>query len=68
MKNILHFKSPNHANQEVGPLAYLESQLRGIQINASTDESLDTRSRALAVEEKRINDLRLREFRSLGFA
>jgi len=68
MKELLDYKSTNQPNYEGGPFAYLESQLRGIHINASTDESLDNRSRSLGAEERRINDLRLREFRSLGFA
>jgi hypothetical protein len=65
MKELLDYKSANHTSREVGPFAYLESQLEDLSI---TEDSLENRSHLLATEEKRINDLRLREFRSLGFA
>jgi len=62
----LKFEPPDPADAEVGALAYLETQLQSIR--DGTDESLDNRSLLLEKDEKRIKDLRLREFRNLGFA
>jgi len=67
MKEILNYKSPNHGSNEVGSFSYLESQLRGIRIGPSLDRFLDSRSRSFGAEEKRIGDLRIKEFKSLGF-
>jgi hypothetical protein len=69
MKKLLQYKGPKSSqlNPSAGSLAYLESQLRDISVNPSTEDVLEERSIALAADEKRIHDLRVREFRSLGF-
>lgn len=65
MRDLMAYKSVSHTDHEMGPLAYLENQLRSI--TANTDGYLESRSHSLGVIERRISDSGVRRFQSLGF-
>jgi len=68
IKEILHYKPPVlEQYRHQGQLAYLENQLKGVQLTASTDDELMEKSIALEAGEVLDFKLRRREFRSLGF-
>lgn len=68
IEDVDHFVAPDLSNSRAaGPLAYLESQLRGVPMHAKTDEALEARSIQLCAKEQRDRDLRLTQLRSVGF-
>jgi hypothetical protein len=68
MKDVIQLKAPAlTAIYDPRKLAYLQSQLRHIRINAQANDDLESRSLVLEAAEQRIHDLRLRELKSLGF-
>jgi son of sevenless-like protein len=68
IEEIDHFVSPDlSSSRSSGPMAYLESQLRGVPMHSRTDEMLESRSVDLAAKEQRDRQLRLPQLKSVGF-
>ncbi|KAL0947206.1 hypothetical protein HGRIS_013323 [Hohenbuehelia grisea] len=68
LKEILYCKPPDVERfRSQGQLAYLENQLRKIELSDDAEHALEEKSRAHETEERRIRRLRLRERDNLGF-
>jgi len=65
---LVHYKPPLLEQfRLLGPLAYLENQLRKLQMSPTSDDVLMARSRALEDREISVYNNRTRELRALGF-
>lgn len=68
LKEVLHYAPPDlERYRQQGQLAYLEHQLRDIQVSPAVEDGLMKRSRDLEAEETRDYRRRTRELKSLGF-
>ncbi|KAF8061461.1 hypothetical protein FPV67DRAFT_1509075 [Lyophyllum atratum] len=68
IKEVLHYIPPDlERYRQQGQLAYLEHQLRSVQLNPNIDEELMQRSMTLEAGETRDHRTRKRELRRLGF-
>ena len=69
MQDLLQYQVPNwkHEPSAISSLAYLEGQLRAVNMDSRAITQLNDRSRAVAAEEKRSHDQRQPEMIRLGF-
>ncbi|KAG5645835.1 hypothetical protein DXG03_005176 [Asterophora parasitica] len=68
IKEVLHYVPPDlERYRQLGQLAYLENQLRSVQLKPTIDEDVMQRSMTLEVGETRDYRTRKRELKRLGF-
>ena len=66
--DLMQFGIPNLSTlEDPAKLAYMRSQLQEVRSDAQADDEFETRSLKLAEGERKEDDLRVPELKSLGF-